>query len=75
MVGFRLYWMEKLTSLDDREKRNHFLLYGRYVLVYDTYQPLKESGDEYAMVLTKLSGHFSPTANTQISVYNFRHTI
>ena len=67
---FKLY-VDVMKITDEKDKINNLLLYGGDD-VFDVYLPLKDGSDDFAAVLKKLTDHFNPTANSQVSVFRFR---
>ena len=63
---FKLY-VDVMKITDEKDKINNLLLYGGDD-VFDVFLPLKGGSDGIAAVLKKLTDHFNPTANSQVSV-------
>ena len=56
---------------EDTKKINHILYYGGDA-VFDAYQAVKAADDAYKNVKEKLTTHFSPPANSHISIYKVK---
>ena len=55
-----------------KQRQRALLLHYAGEDVNDVFETLTDTGDDYAMAVTKLTDYFAPKKNTEYEIYKFR---